>query len=527
MTSIVSEQYSKKIINIKKLKKIVGDFPRKRKVILCHGNFDVVHPGHVRHLTYAKTKADILAVSITADKFVEKGIYRPFVPENLRALNLAAFQMVDYVIIDNNKKPLKNLSILKPDFFAKGFEYSAGNLPPATIEEANIVSAYGGEMIFTPGDIVYSSTQLLKLSQPKIEIEKLIDLMNRNDINFSKLKETIGKLKSLSVHVIGDTIVDSYTRTNLIGGNTKTPTTSVLYQERNDYIGGAGIVAQHLKAAGAKVFFTSVLGDDDLKTFVSKEMKKKGININFIIDPTRPTTHKNVILSGIYKLLKIDKVDNHPISQSISKKIISSIKKYKCDVIIFSDFRHGLFNKNTIDQFTKSIPKKVFKVADSQVATRWGNIIDFKNFDLITPNEREARFSLADQDSSISNLSRELAYKTKFKNLILKLGERGTVSVDSTGKKNRRSNDKSKAFALPSFANNIVDTNGTGDALLAYASLTLAKTKSLFISSIIGSLAAAIECEKDGNVAITTDEIIKKINSIKNLASYKSSRKYK
>ena len=100
--------------------------------------------------------------------------------------------------------------------------------------------------------------------------------MNRNDINFSKLKETIGKLKSLSVHVIGDTIVDSYTRTNLIGGNTKTPTTSVLYQERNDYIGGAGIVAQHLKAAGAKVFFTSFLGDDDLKTFYQRD--EKGIN---------------------------------------------------------------------------------------------------------------------------------------------------------------------------------------------------------------------------------------------------------
>ena len=115
-----------------------------------------------------------------------------------------------------------------------------------------------------------------------------------------------------------------------------------------------------LKQPGQK-FFTSVLGDDDLKTFVSKEMKK-GINMNFIIDPTRPTTHKNVILSGIYKLLKIDKVDNHPISQSISKKIISSIKKYKCDVIIFSDFRHGLFNKNTIDQFTKSIPKKLLKL---------------------------------------------------------------------------------------------------------------------------------------------------------------------
>ena len=155
MKSILPNQYSEKIINIKKLKKLVGDMPRKRKIILCHGNFDVVHPGHVRHLTYAKTKADILAVSITADKYIEKGIYRPFVPENLRALNLAAFQMVDYVIIDYNQKPLKNLSILKPDYFAKGFEYSSGHMPPATTEEARIVSSYGGEMIFTPGDVVY------------------------------------------------------------------------------------------------------------------------------------------------------------------------------------------------------------------------------------------------------------------------------------------------------------------------------------------------------------------------------------
>ena len=104
MHSIIPKQFSQKVISIKKLKKIVGDIPREKKVILCHGNFDVVHPGHVRHLTYAKTKADILAVSITADKFIEKGMYRPFVPENLRALNLAAFQMVDYVIIDNQKK---------------------------------------------------------------------------------------------------------------------------------------------------------------------------------------------------------------------------------------------------------------------------------------------------------------------------------------------------------------------------------------------------------------------------------------
>ena len=197
MIKNIQKQFSKKIINIKKLKKIVGTPPRENKIILCHGNFDLVHPGHVRHLTYAKTKAEILIVSITADKHIQKGIDRPFVPENLRALNLAAFQMVDYVIIDDSEKPLKNLSFIKPDFFAKGFEYSLEHMPPATQEEAKIVESYGGEMIFTPGDIVYSSTKFLSLSQPKISNAKLIDLMDRNKITFNTLKNVLKKIKKL------------------------------------------------------------------------------------------------------------------------------------------------------------------------------------------------------------------------------------------------------------------------------------------------------------------------------------------
>ena len=102
MKNEFKNNYSKKILTQEALKKALGKKPRKKKVILCHGNFDVVHPGHVRHLIYAKSKADILIVSITADKFIQKGTYRPFVPENLRALNLAAFEMVDFVTIDNN-----------------------------------------------------------------------------------------------------------------------------------------------------------------------------------------------------------------------------------------------------------------------------------------------------------------------------------------------------------------------------------------------------------------------------------------
>ena len=513
MKNFTNSKYFKKIIEIKKLKKILGNRPRKNKVILCHGNFDVVHPGHVRHLTYAKSKAKILIVSITADAFIKKGVYRPFVPEDIRAQNLAAFEMVDYVIIDNNEKPLKILNILKPDFFAKGFEYSSGHMPPATQEESKVVESFGGQMIFTPGDIVYSSTKILNLSQPKIQNYKLIDLMSRNKISFDLLKDSLKKLKNIKIHVVGDTIVDSYTRTNWIGGNTKTPTPSVLFQEKNDYIGGAGIVAKHLKSAGANVTFTTILGNDDLKDFVIDDLKKSNIQLNTIIDDTRPTTNKNTILSDIYKLLKVDKVDNQPISEKNLNKIKFFIRKIKCDAIIFSDFRHGIFNKTSVPELIKSIKKGVFKVADSQVATRWGNITDFKNFDLITPNEKEARFSLADQDSSISVLTRELVKLTKFKNLILKLGERGLVSVANKGL-------QSKAITLPSFASKVVDSTGTGDALLAYSTLSLIVTKSIIKASILGSVAAACACETDGNIEVKPEHIIEKLNSLQTESSY-------
>ena len=154
------------------------------------------------------------------------------------------------------------------------------------------------------------------------------------------------------------------------------------------------------------------------------------------------------------------------------------------------------------------------------MATRWGNIIDFLNFDLITPNEREARFSLADQDSSISVLSRNLVKKTKLKNLILKLGERGLVSVNIKSKNNLKIKDKSAAFALPSFAKNVIDSTGTGDALLAYAAPAIVITKSLVLGSILGSLAAAAECEKNGNIEITPQEIEKKLIDIENSTKY-------
>ena len=507
------KKYSFKIKTINLLKKKLLKFPRKKKVILCHGVFDVVHPGHIRHLAYAKTKADILVVSITADKFITKGIYRPHVPQNLRALNLAAFEMVDYVIIDENPNPHKIIKSLKPDYFAKGFEYTAKGLPKATMLEKKFLSSYGGKLLFTPGDVVFSSSKFLNLSLPNLDLEKLLLLLKNNKLSFEDLKESLNKIKNTQVHVVGDTIVDSYSRTNFIGGQTKTPTFSVLFDKKEDFIGGAAVVALHLKAAGAKVEFTTVLGDDHLGRYVKKELTLKGIKVNSLSDNNRPTTNKNTFISSGYRLLKVDTLDNTPISDETVNSIISKIKKSRNKILIFSDFRHGIFHSNSLFKLLKSTSKKTFKVGDSQVASRWGNITEFKNFDLITPNEREARFALADQDSTVGTLAALLKEKSKYKNLILKLGARGVFCASNKNKGRER-------FSVGSFSDEVLDAVGSGDALLAYSSLVLKVTNSLVLSSIIGSIAAACECEIDGNKPIKIENVFQKIEAIEKKVTF-------
>ena len=191
-------KYKHKIISLNNLLKKLK-INKRKSVVMCHGVFDVVHPGHVRHLVYAKSKGDILLVSITSDKFIKKGVYRPHVPENIRALNIAAFEMVDYVLIDNHETPIENIKSIRPNFFAKGFEYtSKGDQKIETIREIDTLKSVGGKMIFTPGDVVYSSSNFLNLTRPNIKYEKLIEIMRSNNISFSKIKNTTKNLKTLN-----------------------------------------------------------------------------------------------------------------------------------------------------------------------------------------------------------------------------------------------------------------------------------------------------------------------------------------
>jgi len=505
----LGSHYKHKIKTPQEIAQLIGDMPRKHKVIMCHGVFDVVHPGHLRHLLYAKSKADILVASLTADRHISKGRYRPHVPQDLRAINLAAFEIVDYVIIDPEPTPLKNIALIKPDIFAKGYEYQASGLPLKTQDELDLIRSYGGEIIFTPGDYVFSSSQLIEASPPSLRIEKLMTLMESADLTFDRLRRVLDTLGGRRVHVVGDIIVDTFTYTSMIGGQTKTPTMSVLFERKVDYVGGAAIVAKHIAAAGGRVTFSTVLGDDQAKDFVIKDLRREGIDVRAAIDKSRPTVNKNAIVVGGYRLLKVDTLDNRSISDKIVEEIADAVRTIKADAMVFSDFRHGIFNRRTIPELTKAMPEVCYKVADSQVASRWGNITDFQGFDLITPNEREARFALGDQDSGIRPLASNLYDAAHCKLLILKLGERGVLACRAADHESLDS-----FFVIESFVDRLVDAVGAGDALLAYSTLAMLVRGDSSIATILGAIAAGVECECDGNIPVSSDSVRTKLDSI-------------
>jgi rfaE bifunctional protein kinase chain/domain len=355
---------------------------------------------------------------------------------------------------------------------------------------------------------MFSSSKFIDEKKVNLDIEKLEFLLAEKKISFDELEKILQKFKNIKVSVVGDTIIDQQIYCHHTITQNKTPTLNLSYENNKKFVGGAAIVAKHLRAAGAEVRFISFSGKDSDTNFIIKELKKDQIKNTIFIDPKRVTNLKQSIYSKNYNLLKISKTNKQSLNQKELAELVKELKKIKNGLIIFSDFRHGIFDRTTIPVLSKNIKKNIIKIADSQVASRWGNISDFKSFDLITPNENEARFSTSDQDSNISSLSRKLFKISNCKNMILKLSENGALCV-------QKKSGKFESYLIPSLVNKLVDPIGSGDALLAYSSLAFAVTKCHARAGLIGTIAAACKIELQGNIPIKNIDVINKIKKLK------------
>ncbi len=469
------------------------------KKVFVSGDFNILHPGHLRLLKFAKESGDYLTVGINADRFASNKT----LSQEIRLESIEATSYVDKAFI-LNESVVEYIQREKPDIVVKGKEHENSDNP-----ELDILNSYGGKLLFSSGEIGFSSLDLLRkeLQNSSSKIEHNNNFLKRHSIKLSHLKETVSKFENLNVLVIGDTIVDEYITCEAIGMSQEDPTIVVSPLINDKFIGGAAVVASHAKTLGAKVSFVSVLGDDENFLFVKNGLEKLGIDVNLYKDATRPTTLKQRFRASGKTLLRVNHLKQHNIGKNIEKTILDDLKEKLdgYDLIIFSDFSYGVLGASLIYTLaTLGYEKNIMMSADSQSSSQIGDISKFKNMSLVTPTEREIRLSLGDFESGLVVASERLMKKSNAKYIFTTLGAEGIMIYNS-------SKDELLTDNIAALGNVVKDVSGAGDSLLTASSMALAVGATIWEAGYLGSISAAIQVSRVGNIPIQKDEILKEL----------------
>lgn len=486
--------------------KIIHDIHKKafgKKVAFVSGNFNTLHPGHLRLLKFAKESSDYLIVGVN-----ENDTATTLIDEELRLEAICHSSYVDYCFILREKLEVF-IQKLKPDLVVKGKEYE--NL---INQEENAVSTYGGKLLFSSGDIGFSSLELLKKELTNINhfgIQKKDSYLNRNKIDSDDLIQIVEKFRSIKSVVIGDVIVDDYIICEPLGMSQEDPTIVVSPLTSNRYLGGAGIVAAHASGLGADVTFISIVGDDDTAEFVKSKLDTYEINSFLQVDEHRPTTLKQRYIASDKTLLRVNKLKQNSIDKAFQLNVMKFLEQKISEIqlLIFSDFSYGMLPLSIIQQIEDLCSKhSVMMVADSQSSSQTGDISKFTGMTLVTPTEREIRLALNDFESGLVVLSDKLMKKNLVENVITTLGKEGILIHT----KNSKEWITDRIPAMNRFPK---DVSGAGDSLLASTALSLSVTENdIWSSSYIGAIAAALQVGRVGNIPLNAVDIIQELRSI-------------
>ena len=272
---------------------------KKEKKILVTGNFNILHPGHLRLLKFAKGLGDKLIVGVNSDKLGKNGIH---ISEEMRLENVKSNIWVDEAFMI--EEPIDNLiKKLKPNFVVKGKEYEGKENP-----ELEALSSIGGRLIFSSGDVNFSSADLITkdlLNQQNFSLNYPKEYIQRHKLKNKNLRNILKSFKNKKVCVIGDLIIDEYINCDPLGMSQEDPTLVVTPTESKKFIGGAGIVASHAASLGAKTSIISITGKDSSAEFAKKRLKEMNVKSFLFEDESRPTTLKQRFRSKEQSLLRV------------------------------------------------------------------------------------------------------------------------------------------------------------------------------------------------------------------------------
>lgn len=469
---------------------------------LTYGHFSSIHPGHIRYLKYAKSKNLKLVVALLGDNSLPKKEFH-FQQEE-RANSLEMFSIIDYILCLNDNDISKIVKEIKPKNFILGTEYKT-SLDPE-IKKALKMQINANRIVeFHAGVVNYSSTDLLNNTEFDLSNKRknqFLTACKKQGLTKESLFKAIDELKNTKIMVIGDTILDQYSACEPLGISAEAPVVVVKELENKNFVGGAAIVASHIKGLGGQCNLLSVVGDDITGEKLRQELKKQNIRGEFLVDTSRPTTFKKRYVVENQKLFRVSRLDDRQISEEIENQLIKKLEDFArhTNCIVISDFVYGVITEKIISKVKEIASKyKIPILADIQCSSQIGSLMKFSEFTLLCPNEKEARIGLQDNNSGVENISRKLIKSLNLKGLIMKLGPDGFISYDFSNEEN------TLRQAFPALTVNPIDVAGAGDSLLAIMATGLASNHKIMETSALACCMAAISVKNMGNLPIKSN----------------------
>lgn len=486
-----------KIKSLDDLTKLVVNLKSQdKKIVQCHGVFDLLHIGHIKHFNEAKSFGDILIVTITPDEYVHKGPNRPAFNTDVRMETLASLEVIDYVSVNEWPTAVEAINKIQPDVYCKGPDYKdhGEDITGKINEEEAAVNSNGGEIRYT-SDITFSSSNLLnKFGDVFNEAQKNFLDAQLKTKDFKQIKLKIDKIKKLKVLVIGEIIIDQYVFCEALGKSGKEPVLVLRDLGMEQYAGGSAAIARHLSDFCDKVTILSMLGENKQHEQFVLDSFPDNVESYFIYKKDAPTITKKRYVDKVSKgkSLGVYSIEDSQMCQENQEQLQNYLDDLipMHDLVIISDYGHGFINEETAKDISK---KSIFTSLNAQVNAAnigYHTMNNYSDISCAIINENELRHELRDRVKSVKDLMEELATKLKINNLVVTQGSEGATLYVA---------GDNRFYHCPAFANKVVDKVGSGDAMLALLSCSLRLELDFDLALFIGSLAAAQSVESIGN----------------------------
>jgi rfaE bifunctional protein nucleotidyltransferase chain/domain len=481
-------------------------------VVQAHGTFDLLHLGHIRHLEAARKLGDVLIVTVTADRFVNKGPGRPVFNAEIRAEMLATLQHVDWVAINDAADAVNTLEQIRPSIYIKGQDYQnpQGDITGKITLERNAVEAHGGRIHFTD-EVMYSSTELINryLNVFEPHIREHLDSL-REDDGLNEFLELIDRVRDYRVLVVGDAIIDEYQYVLPMHKTPKENMIATRYQDRELFAGGVFAAANHVASFCRQVDIVTCLGEVDSHESMVRQSLRPNVGLRAFTRPGAPTTLKRRFVDPSYmrKLFEVYFMNDEPLTSDIQKKLDGAIAEMapEYDVVITADFGHGMIGRSSIEALTKNSRFLAINTQTNSANLGFNLITRYSRADYVCIDLPEARLAVSDRLSSAGDIARRLIDdQVDCSKIIVTQGKHGCVTLERGG----------VVHTIPAFAKNVVDTVGAGDAFLAVTAPLVAAGGSMLQVGFIGNVAGALKVEIVGHRrSIEKSALIKAITGL-------------